>query len=48
LVICDKDLKVFETLRGVCVTGIYMIGSMKSIVVGTLNGAGKITVWNIT
>jgi hypothetical protein len=25
-----------------------MIGSMKSIVVGTLNPSGKLTIWNIT
>jgi hypothetical protein len=47
-IICDRELKVYERFDGVSVTNIYMIGSMKSIVVGTLNSTGKLTIWNIT
>jgi hypothetical protein len=47
-IICDRELKVYERFEGVSVSNIYMIGSMKSIVVGTLNSGGKLTIWNIT
>lgn len=48
VVICDRELRVYETFVGVSVCAIHMIGSMKSIVVGTLNSSGKLTIWNIT
>ncbi len=46
--ICDRHLKVYETLQGVDCVELYMIGSMKNVVLATLSSAGKLTIWNIT
>lgn len=47
VVICDRNLKVIDSIVGIYVEGLYMTGTMKNIVLGTHLKGGKFIIWNI-
>ncbi len=47
-VVTDSHLKTIEKVEGIEVKDIYLNGTSKHVILGTVNNQGQISLWNLT